>query len=157
MTDTTRRAVLTGAVTAGAAAALAACADGDGGAAGSAGPGTGQGATGAGAASAGASGGSNGAPAGGLARKADIPVGGGKIFADQDVVITQPVAGTFKGFAAACTHQGCSVTSIRDGGIRCACHGSVFSAADGSVQEGPATSPLPAKGLKIDGDTIALA
>src|SRR5215472_12634585 len=53
---------------------------------------------------------------------ADIPVGGGAIFADQDVVVTQPVAGQFKAFSATCTHQACLVASVAQGKIICPCH-----------------------------------
>jgi Rieske Fe-S protein len=97
-----------------------------------------------------------GAP-GGLARTTDIPVGGGVILAAQGVVITQPTAGEFKGFDPICTHQNCPVSKVDGGTINCSCHGSKFSISDGSVKTGPATKPLPAKELKIDGDQISLA
>ena len=100
------------------------------------------------------------APAGGngaaLAKTADIPEGGGKVFADQGVVVTQPTAGQFKAFSSKCTHQGCAVSKISDGTITCPCHGSQFSAADGSVKNGPATEPLAAANINVDGDSITL-
>ncbi|MFJ6983947.1 MULTISPECIES: Rieske (2Fe-2S) protein [unclassified Streptomyces] len=98
-----------------------------------------------------------GAGAGALAATADIPEGGGKVFAEQKVVVTQPTAGDFKAFSAICTHQGCAVTSVADGVIRCPCHNSDFSVADGSVRGGPATKPLPEVRIKVDGDAISLA
>jgi Rieske Fe-S protein len=102
-------------------------------------------------------GGGDGAGAGTvLARTSDIPEGGGKVFADQGVVVTQPTAGTFKAFSAKCTHRGCAVKGVSDGVINCPCHGSRFSAADGSVKEGPATKPLPAAEISVDGDAIKL-
>jgi Rieske Fe-S protein len=91
------------------------------------------------------------------AAKADVPVGGGVILADRKVVITQPAAGTFKAFTAVCTHQGCVVSSVSDNKINCACHGSVFSAEDGSVQQGPASSPLTAVNVTVAGDQITVA
>jgi Rieske Fe-S protein len=140
MSDTTRRAVLAGAAGITAVTVLAACGD-DGDDSGS----TGDNSTG-------------GAAAGVLATKADIPVGGGKIFKDGGgVVVTQPEAGKFKAFSSICTHQSCVVTDVAAGAINCKCHGSVFSAADGSVKNGPATKGLAEKTLKIDGDNISLA
>ncbi|MER6183318.1 Rieske (2Fe-2S) protein [Streptomyces sp. NPDC001652] len=92
-----------------------------------------------------------------LAKTSDIPEGGGKIFKDAGVVVTQPAAGEFKAFSSKCTHQGCAVTGISDGVITCPCHKSEFSVSDGSVQKGPATQPLPEQKITVSGDSIALA
>ncbi|MGW3288915.1 Rieske (2Fe-2S) protein [Streptomyces sp. NPDC001002] len=92
-----------------------------------------------------------------LAKTTDIPVGGGKIFKDEKVVVTQPAKGDFKAFSAICTHQGCTVTKVADGTIDCPCHGSKFKIADGSVAGGPAPSPLPAEQIKVEGNSITLA
>ncbi|HEY3002507.1 MAG TPA: Rieske (2Fe-2S) protein, partial [Kribbellaceae bacterium] len=72
----------------------------------------------------------------------DVPVGGGKIYADAKVVVTQPTAGRYKGFSAVCTHNGCILADVAGGTINCGCHGSKFKIADGSVANGPASSPL---------------
>jgi Rieske Fe-S protein len=69
----------------------------------------------------------------GLAKTSDIPVGGGKIFKAEKVVVTQPKAGEFRAFSAICTHQGCPVGSVSGGTINCPCHGSKFKIADASV------------------------
>ena len=90
------------------------------------------------------------------AKTSDIPVGGGKIFAAKAVVVTQPSKGTFKAFSTVCTHQGCSVNAIKDGTINCPCHGSKFAIGDGSVSDGPAPKPLPAKQISVEGDSIIL-
>ncbi|MFI0509768.1 Rieske (2Fe-2S) protein [Streptomyces sp. WSLK1-5] len=92
-----------------------------------------------------------------LAKTSDIPEGGGKIFKDSGVVVTQPTAGQFKAFSSKCTHQGCAVTGITDGVITCPCHKSEFSVADGSVKKGPATQPLPEEKITVSGDSITLA
>jgi len=90
-------------------------------------------------------------------KAADIPVGGGAIFANRRVVVTQPTAGTFKAFDATCTHQGCLVTEVNGGTITCACHGSQYKVADGSVVRGPATRALTPKTATLNGTTITVS
>ena len=109
-------------------------------------PASGSGAAGAGAA----------APAA-LASTSDVPVGGGKILADKKIVITQPKSGEFHGFSAVCTHAGCIVGTVSGGTINCPCHGSRFSITNGSVVNGPAPSPLPPVGIKVQGTSIVQA
>ena len=84
-------------------------------------------------------------------------MGGGTIIDGKNVVVTQPAAGTFKGFSAVCTHQGCIVSSVSGGTINCPCHGSQFSIKDGSVVAGPAPRPLPAVAVKVQGTSIVPA
>lgn len=91
-----------------------------------------------------------------LAKTSDIPVGGGKIFKDKKVVVTQPKKGEFKCFSAICTHQGCTVNKVADGTIDCPCHGSKYRVTDASVVHGPATRPLPAEKIKVEGNSIRL-
>ncbi|MEU2678811.1 Rieske (2Fe-2S) protein [Streptomyces sp. NPDC007107] len=110
--------------------------------------------------SGGGGGGESSPPASGggeLTRTSEIPVGGGTIFEDRKVVVTQPSAGEFKAFSAVCTHAGCIVSSVADGTIDCACHGSRFSVEDGAVEQGPATRPLPAERITVEGGSIRLA
>jgi nitrite reductase/ring-hydroxylating ferredoxin subunit len=102
-------------------------------------------------------GGDSGGTADGLASTSDIEVGGGTIFADEKVVITQPTAGEFKCFSAVCTHQGCLVSEVSDGDIVCTCHGSHFSISTGEPDSGPATSPLEEKQITVTGDQITLS
>jgi Rieske Fe-S protein len=92
-----------------------------------------------------------------IAKTSEIPVGGGKILEAEQIVVTQPTAGEFKGFSGICTHKGCPVRSVEGGTINCTCHGSKFKIADGSVAHGPATSPLAAANIKVDGDSIMMA
>ena len=87
-------------------------------------------------------------------RKSDIPVGGGVVRAESGVVITQPQAGTYLGFTSVCTHQQCDVREVRDDGIFCACHGSLFSITDGSPTAGPASTPLAFVELVDNGDSL---
>jgi Rieske Fe-S protein len=104
----------------------------------------------------GSSGSAGGVAAGALSGTSAIPVGGGKIFPTQLVVVTQPSAGQFKAFSAVCTHMGCTVSQIANGRIDCPCHGSEYSITDGAVLAGPAPKPLPAKQIKVTGDSIFL-
>jgi Rieske Fe-S protein len=106
-----------------------------------------------------AAGGSGGPPAAApaLAKVADIPVGGGKVFADKKVVLTQPSPGVIKAFSAVCTHQGCVVEGVSGGTINCPCHGSAFKVADGSVAAGPAKRALPSVSVTVADGAIRLA
>jgi Rieske Fe-S protein len=117
-------------------------------------------AVGAGLAACGSSGSSSSSSGGSgspdLGATSDIPVGGGKIFADQKVVVTQPVAGTYKAFSSTCTHLGCTVNQISGGLIHCPCHGSEYSITDGSVKGGPAPKPLPPENISVKNNQITL-
>jgi len=87
----------------------------------------------------------------------EIPVGGGKIFASDKVVVTQPTAGDFKAFTAVCTHQGCILANVSDGTINCTCHFSKFSIEDGSVVNGPATKALAEKTVTVSGSSLTVS
>ena len=148
LTDqTTRRAVLGGVAAVGAGALLAACGsdeptelDGGGGDATSGGDGGGD------------------APAGGaLATTDEVPVGGGTVFQKEKIVVTQPTEGDFKAFTAVCTHQGCTVGSVKGDTIQCNCHGSQYNAADGTVKKGPAAEALAPKKVTVEGDNIIVS
>jgi Rieske Fe-S protein len=92
-----------------------------------------------------------------LAATSDIPVGGGKIFKAEKVVVTQPEAGSFKAFSSTCTHQGCTVSDVSGGTINCPCHGSKYRVADASVAAGPAPQPLPPRAITVENNSIRLA
>lgn len=98
---------------------------------------------------------SAGGGSGGIATS-EIPVGGGKVFADQQIVVTQPKAGEFKAFSAVCTHQGCLVNKVESGTIDCPCHFSMYSIEDGSVKGGPAPRPLTEKTVTVTGSTLTV-
>lgn len=105
-------------------------------------------------ASQGADGGGGGAPV--LTEKSDIPVGGGKVFPDQQVVVTQPKAGEIKAFTAVCTHAGCIVANVNGGTINCNCHGSKYNIETGAVVNGPAPRPLAPRKINVKGNDISL-
>lgn len=95
-----------------------------------------------------------------LVATADVPVGGGVILAPENVVVTQPKKGTFEGFSATCTHEGCPLASVGSGTINCSCHGSQFSITDGSNVAGPngtpagSVAPLPKVAVTVKGAEV---
>jgi Rieske Fe-S protein len=86
--------------------------------------------------------------------KSQVPVGGGAVVGE--VVVTQPIAGTYQAFSAVCTHEGCLVSQVRNNQIACVCHRSIFDATTGAVVSGPARSPLAAAKVTESGDTLLL-
>ncbi|TDC73939.1 Rieske (2Fe-2S) protein [Streptomyces hainanensis] len=91
-----------------------------------------------------------------IAALADVPVGeatGITTPDGQEAMLFRADEATVACFSAICTHAGCSVQS-EGAELRCPCHQSVFDAATGEVLGGPAPEPLPAIGVRIDGDQI---
>jgi nitrite reductase/ring-hydroxylating ferredoxin subunit len=79
----------------------------------------------------------------------DVPVGGGKIYDDKNVVVCQPTKGKYTAFSATCTHQACILADCDGGKINCGCHASSFDMTTGAPEGGPATVPLPKKKVKV--------
>ena len=86
-----------------------------------------------------------------------VAVGSGVVISAPPIVVTQPTAGHFNGFSAICPHQGCLVSSVENNEIICPCHGSRFSATDGSVINGPAEVGLSAAAVVVQGSNVVLA
>ena len=91
-----------------------------------------------------------------LAKVTDIPVGGGVVFSDHKVVVTQPAKGVFRAFSAVCTHVGCICNKVANGTIDCPCHGAEFKITDGAVVTGPAPAPLSARKITVSDGKIML-
>ena len=138
MTNTSRRAVLAAGGAIGVAGALAACGSGSGSATPTA-----------------PSSKSGGTPTT-LGPSTDVPVSGGKVYEKDQVVVTQPAQGEFKAFSAVCPHQGCLVSSVADNVILCPCHGSLFNATTGAVEQGPAVRGLAPMAVKDSNGTLVL-
>ncbi|MDP2014906.1 MAG: Rieske (2Fe-2S) protein [Actinomycetota bacterium] len=92
-----------------------------------------------------------------LAATSAVAIGGGVVVSSPPIVITQPSAGQFNGFTAICPHQGCLVSRVEDNEIICPCHGSRFSASDGSVINGPAEVGLQTADVAVEGSNVVLA
>jgi Rieske Fe-S protein len=83
-----------------------------------------------------------------------VPVGGGLILTDKKIVLTRDSGGTVHAFSAVCTHQGCTVSSVKNGVIMCPCHGSRYDATTGKNIGGPAPSPLASVAVTVRGDGV---
>lgn len=69
------------------------------------------------------------------------------------VAVVRGTGDDITAFSGYCTHQGCAVAK-KDDQLDCPCHGSAFDAKTGEVLQGPASSPLPAVTVTVDGDTL---
>jgi nitrite reductase/ring-hydroxylating ferredoxin subunit len=81
----------------------------------------------------------------------DIPVGSGKYFEKDTLIVTQPKKGQFKAFHATCTHANCPITNFETKGqMVCECHNGVFSIDDGKVIKGPARRPMKPEKIVVE-------
>ncbi|WP_110205874.1 Rieske (2Fe-2S) protein [Nocardioides daejeonensis] len=92
-----------------------------------------------------------------LATVDEVPVEGGIVLSDKGLVLTQPTEGEYRAFSSRCTHEGAQLTQVDGAGIHCPRHGSVFALADGAVELGPATTPLPEVAIEVKGQEIRAA
>ncbi len=86
-----------------------------------------------------------------------VAVGSGVVYDGPKVVVTQPAQGDVRGFTAVCPHQGCLVSEVTNNEILCPCHGSLFSAEDGAVLVGPATTGLAPVDVTVVDDQVILS
>ena len=73
----------------------------------------------------------------------------------KDVLVAR-ANGRFYALGNRCTHEGCRLSNgrLRDGKIRCPCHGSVFDPLTGKVLQGPAEKPVPVYHIKVENGRI---
>lgn len=90
----------------------------------------------------------------------DVKVGGASRFQINTstgaimVLITQPKAGTFRAFNAACTHMGSILGFLQGTNIVCPAHGASFDMNTGSVTRPPAQMPLTKYTITKTGTTL---
>ncbi|MFF2326066.1 MULTISPECIES: Rieske (2Fe-2S) protein [unclassified Streptomyces] len=84
----------------------------------------------------------------------EVPVGASKLYRDQRVIVTCPAKGQYKAFSAQCTHAGCLLDKVEDNVGNCPCHGSRFDTTTGKAMQGPATAPLPAVPVRVEGGKL---
>jgi Rieske Fe-S protein len=89
-----------------------------------------------------------------LAAVDQVPMGGGLILDQQDIVLTRTAGNSVHAFSATCTHQGCTVNRVSGGTIDCPCHNSRFDVRTGAVVSGPAPRPLPSIEVSVRGNDI---
>ncbi|MFF5501626.1 Rieske (2Fe-2S) protein [Streptomyces roseolus] len=84
----------------------------------------------------------------------EVPVGGAKLYREQKILVSCPAKGRYQAFSAQCTHAGCVLDKIEDNEGNCPCHGSRFDVTTGEALKGPATAPLPAVDVRVEGGKL---
>ncbi|MEV7615429.1 Rieske 2Fe-2S domain-containing protein [Streptomyces sp. NPDC089799] len=85
---------------------------------------------------------------------AEVPVGGAKLFREKKLLVSCPAEGQYKAFSAQCTHAGCILDKIEGDEANCPCHKSRFDVGTGKVLSGPASDPLPAVPVRVEGGKL---
>jgi cytochrome b6-f complex iron-sulfur subunit len=92
-----------------------------------------------------------------LAQLDDVPVGRTTVVTSANgapVALVRTETGVVA-HSAVCTHQGCAVAGA-GATLSCPCHGSVFDATTGAVQQGPADRPLPPIPVQVQGQAVVV-
>ncbi len=86
-----------------------------------------------------------------------LPAGQAALYRDpgdgQADVVVRLSDGSLAAHNALCTHAGCQV-EFQQGTLFCPCHGSVFNAQTGAVEQGPAVDPLPERRVTEQGGKL---
>lgn len=89
-----------------------------------------------------------------IAATKDIPVGGGKYFEKDQLIVAQPKKGKFNAFNSTCSHANCPVSDMETKGkMICPCHNAEFD-LDGKPVKGVARRPLKPEKIVVAGGKI---
>jgi nitrite reductase (NADH) small subunit len=94
-----------------------------------------------------------------VGRKADVPAGKGKLVTvDGKKIALFNVGGHFYALDNTCTHRGgpLSEGKIEGQAVICPWHGSKFDLQTGKVLGGPATLPVTAYPVVVEGDRVKI-
>lgn len=71
-------------------------------------------------------------------------------------IVVVNVNGHFYAIGNRCTHMSCMLSdgSLKEDGVHCPCHGSVFDPKTGGVVKGPARDSEPIYEVRVEGDQI---
>ncbi|MFF6996981.1 Rieske (2Fe-2S) protein [Streptomyces sp. NPDC008313] len=86
-----------------------------------------------------------------LGPESEVAKGGAKLYEDEKVVVSRAEDGSLKAYSSICTHAGCPINKLEGTTLTCPCHGSEFDATTGKVVHAPATEPLFALSVKVEG------
>jgi len=94
-----------------------------------------------------------------VARAAEVPVGGVKLFRypgpDDPCILVRTGEDEYAAYSQKCTHLSCAVYYARgEDRLECPCHEGHFSARDGRVLQGPPQRPLPRVVLERRGGVL---
>ncbi|MDO5738682.1 MAG: Rieske (2Fe-2S) protein [Ornithinimicrobium sp.] len=85
-----------------------------------------------------------------------VAVGKTSYDSEHKLIVSHPADATFIVFDSTCPHQGCAVSTVKDGQLVCPCHGSIFDAATGGLIAGPAPRGLTVKPSTVEGEEIVI-
>ena len=92
-----------------------------------------------------------------VGRTADVPPGKARMVqVDGKKIALFNVGGHFYALDDTCTHRGCSLSqgTADAQGVTCPCHGSKFDLKTGKVLHPPATQPVTAYRVVVEGDRV---
>lgn len=96
-----------------------------------------------------------------VASVVDLPEGEMAAFSVKgEEVLVANAGGEYRAIGATCTHAECNLAldgMLEDSTVSCMCHGSVFDLETGEAVGLPATEPVPAYDVRVEGAEIQVA